>query len=259
MFELLVSCFLLWFIVWIGIAVSTGIYASHRGRSGIGWFFLSLFIPLLAFIIVALAGPPSGVLLDSKGRIAALKKCPKCAEEIRLEAQVCRFCGYEFSPTESRGHGEPEPPLNEPPPEAYKAWAIWNPNAAASWSIIFTPVFGSYLHMLNWRTLIEPAKASSAQSWFYASLLMMFIYASIGMFMSDLRGWACCLSFLYLITWYLAAGRSQSKYVKAKFGTSYQKKPWGQTLLIAVGALIGYTVVGVVAEGVLAKLGVVQP
>jgi hypothetical protein len=103
MLELLIGGFVLYFLfvfgVWIGIAVLTGIYASHRGRSGFGWFFLSLFIPILAFIIVALAGPPSGFLVDSKGRITAPKKCPKCAEEIRQEAQVCRFCGYEFLPS----------------------------------------------------------------------------------------------------------------------------------------------------------------
>ncbi len=25
-----------------------------------------------------------------------LKKCPECAEEVKVEAQICRFCNYEF-------------------------------------------------------------------------------------------------------------------------------------------------------------------
>ena len=147
----------------------------------------------------------------------------------------------QFSTAQDSGYGRPEPPPNEPPLKADQANAIWNPNATANWSLPFTPAFGSYLQMLNWRTLNEPAKASSAQSWFYASLLLLFIYFLIGMFVSDAEGrlniiwW---LSFLYLITWYIVAGRSQVKYVKAKFGKNYPKKPWGQALLIAVGALI---------------------
>ena len=48
--------------------------------------------------------------------------------------------------------------------------AVWNPDAAAGWSLIFSPVFGSYLHMCNWRTLSEPKKEASSKTWFYISI-----------------------------------------------------------------------------------------
>ena len=75
------------FVFWIFLSILVGAYASSKKRSGIGWFFLSLIIsPLISFIIVLVAGSPQGTL----------KKCPKCAEEVKVEAQVCRFCGFEF-------------------------------------------------------------------------------------------------------------------------------------------------------------------
>lgn len=35
--------------------------------------------------------------LFSWGGASAQKKCPDCAEDIALEARVCRYCGYRYS------------------------------------------------------------------------------------------------------------------------------------------------------------------
>jgi hypothetical protein len=121
--------------------------------------------------------------------------------------------------------------------------AIWNPNAASNWSLIFTPAFGSYLNALNWRTLGEPDRAQSAMVWFYCSLGLLFVYIFMGVFIADKKvvdGASRVLAFLYLLIWYFSAGRAQAKYVKGKFGSDYPRRSWSKPLLIGVAAIVGY-------------------
>jgi hypothetical protein len=41
-------------LLWFVLAVVVGVAASHRGRSGGGWFFLALILsPLIGFLILA--------------------------------------------------------------------------------------------------------------------------------------------------------------------------------------------------------------
>ena len=78
---------MMWFLPWIFLSILVGVFAFSRQRNGLGWFFLSVVIsPLIAFIIILVLGPAA----------STLKKCPKCAEQVKKEAVVCRFCGYNF-------------------------------------------------------------------------------------------------------------------------------------------------------------------
>ncbi len=73
------------YIILIVVAGIVGaILARHKGRSPILWFMLCTIVPLLIIAIFLL---PSVV---AKG---FTKKCPHCAEIIKENATVCKYCG----------------------------------------------------------------------------------------------------------------------------------------------------------------------
>jgi len=82
------------FLFWVICAVLVGKYASIKGRSGASFFFISLFAsPLVGFLIALVSAPDR----EKAARRVRLRKCPECAEYVRQEAKVCRFCGHSFS------------------------------------------------------------------------------------------------------------------------------------------------------------------
>lgn len=163
--------------------------------------------------------------------------CTQCGSENREDARFCKKCGRALA----------DDALRTTPKSAESdvtTHAIWNPSAAAAWSLIFTPAFGSYLQMLNWQTLGERERAATARTWFYVSLAMLGVYVVIRLITGD-RSYASAqpLLLLYLFVWYFAGGRSQEKYVKERFGSTYPKKAWGKTILMGIAAVFGYALI----------------
>jgi len=104
------------------------------------------------------------------------------------------------------------------------AMPLWNPDAAGAWSLLFTPVFGSILLLKNWRAMGRDDKLTSARVWLIISIIMFlptFLVGGIG--------------FIYLIIWYFAWQRPQTRYVKSQWGKEYPRKSWKKPLLIAFG------------------------
>ena len=101
--------------------------------------------------------------------------------------------------------------------------ALWNPNAAGLWSLLLSPVFGSFLLMKNWQAIGDELQVLRARTWLLASLVSMVLQIY-------LRWWAI----LYIIIWYLNFQLKQTEYVTQRWGTSYPRKSWALPLLLGM-------------------------
>lgn len=152
--------------------------------------------------------------LDELERLARLRDSGALAEE-----------EFQAKKKELLGGASGIPIANRP-----KEVALWNPNAAVNWSIVFSPAFGAYLHSLNWRAMGEDAKAEKSMLWVYATLAVIVL----SMFKEGAYGIAWAL----LIAWYFLSARGQVTWVKEKLSGEYVKKSWRQPILYAIGAVI---------------------
>ncbi len=97
--------------------------AGEKGRDGTTWFVLGFLFSLVALLVLgfspsgeppqtvarstatfgsldlARTPPPARASTSGAPRSNASKRCPDCAEEVKAEARICRFCRYEFPPT----------------------------------------------------------------------------------------------------------------------------------------------------------------
>lgn len=131
---------------------------------------------------------------------------------------------------------------------------LWNPNAAANWSLLFSPAFGAFLHMKNWQALGQPNKATSAKIWFVLSLVVLagLTCASvIGPYSKQQAGSVRTVGFLVLLAWYFGSARGQASYVKTRFGNTYPRRGWSKPLAVAVLALFALIVIVAVLAVVL--------
>ena len=124
---------------------------------------------------------------------------------------------------------------------------LWNPNAAASWSLLFTPIFGTWLHWKNWVALGDKERAATARMWLIASAVVVGASMVLAQAVTAVAGAVRAVNFGFLLAWYFTSAKPQAAWVKQRFGDAYPRRGWAVPILIAIGAVIGTIAVITVA------------
>lgn len=79
-------------LVWIIGGGITGKIAEKQGRPFFTWFIAGMAGFIIAFLYLLFSKPSDDTLIES----GKYRKCPQCAEVIKADAKVCRYCGKEL-------------------------------------------------------------------------------------------------------------------------------------------------------------------
>ena len=86
-------------IFWILFSLGVAQFAESKGRSYWDTFAASiLFSPILVLMVIALLPKNEKEIENQRIRESKSRNCPFCAELIKNEAKVCRYCGRDVPP-----------------------------------------------------------------------------------------------------------------------------------------------------------------
>jgi len=101
-------------ISWFVFSLFAAIIANSKGRSGTGFFLLSIFLsPLIGIIAALIASKNTSKVEEKRIKSGTEKKCPYCAELVKNEAIICKHCGKDLSAEALAEHIKDLSPLEQ--------------------------------------------------------------------------------------------------------------------------------------------------
>ncbi|MDY6009639.1 MAG: hypothetical protein SPJ12_00605 [Duodenibacillus sp.] len=124
---------------------------------------------------------------------------------------------------------------------------LYNPMFACVLALLFTPMFGGFLHAANWRELGNTQKAELNMSWVRRTFVTFAVYVVAEPFIRDTligRYLMIALFFGLWLSW-LPLGIEQCRYVARTVGRNYVSARWGKPLMLGTLGWITYTAIAI--------------
>jgi hypothetical protein len=79
-------------IIWVICGITAAIIYSNKGHSTVAGFLVGFLLGPIGIILTLVSRPDRAGMDQKELDSGAMKKCPYCAELVRIEATVCRYC-----------------------------------------------------------------------------------------------------------------------------------------------------------------------
>ena len=87
-------------IVWLLCGVAAALVMQNKARSGCGGFAIGFLLGPIGLIVALVMAPDHREAERKSLQSGDMRRCPHCAELIRLAATKCRYCGSNVPPVE---------------------------------------------------------------------------------------------------------------------------------------------------------------
>lgn len=156
-----------------------------------------------------------------------------------------------------QNHYPHQAPQNHLDDGNYEIPPLYNPNAAALWSILFIP-FGAWIHAKNWEAVGEDELAK--QNHWCIIMMLVFVFGTYFVEMTTGIKIPSSIALGLLFGWYFWLGKKQIALFKEELGTDYEKKSLVMPVLVGVFGGMSAVVVGLfVMYTLLSMFGLLHP